>query len=505
MAKRVLERSKAGGVMATLVRRLNLHEEEVVVQGILAANPPLILAASDLHLGPGRYIDTGVYDARENFFMDEAFGRWLTASLRRPGERLLVLIGDVFDFTRLCDLPRSDASFQIWSERLEALQMAKPLSVLKQDIVQAEKWFGLRTNEHKSIWKLYRMIDGHPTFMRSLASWIQGGDTLLMVKGNHDLEVYWDGVRQAFRHELVRHGVEPAIAEARVGFVQGSFNLGNLYFEHGHMYEPMTCVKGSAVLKGDDEINYPLGSFLNRYIVNKIERLDPFIDNIKPVQDAVLVLLRQQPLRILRFYFRAWRYLWRVAQQKRLRSWTTFWITLGLILPPLLVLFGIAVLVSPSLQDALKIVHKIRAALTAGALGFLLPSLLPYLVGAAREVGQILHLFHPRDHVAEGAEGILENMATRGTHKRVYVVMGHTHRQDARSFKRNGVETIYINTGTWIPLWPKNRQDLIGKTILSFASFERGADGEFFHQCCEWDDEAREARPARILRTPVGF
>src|SRR6185503_12239495 len=110
--------------------------------------------------------------------------------------------------------------------------------------------------------------------------------------------------------------------------------------------------------------------------------------------------------------------------------------------------------------------HKIRAALTAGVLGFLLPSLLPYLAGAAREVGQILHLFHPRDHVAEGAKVILENMATRGTHKRVYVVMGHTHRQDARSFKRNGVETIYINTGTWIPLWPKNRQDLIGKTIL---------------------------------------
>src|SRR5262249_14776635 len=108
------------------------------------------MAASDLHLGPGRYIDTGVYDARENFFMDEAFGRWLAASPYQPGQRLLVLIGDVFDFTRLCDFPRSPASFQIWSERLEALEMARTAAVLQKDIVKAEKSFGLRTNEHKS-------------------------------------------------------------------------------------------------------------------------------------------------------------------------------------------------------------------------------------------------------------------------------------------------------------------------------------------------------------------
>ena len=157
--------------------------------------------------------------------MDEAFGRWLAAAPQNPGERLLVLIGDVFDFTRLCDLPRSPASFRIWGERLEALQVAKPVSGLEQDIVQAEKWFGLRTNEHKSIWKLYRMIDGHPGFMRALAAWVQAGDRLLMVKGNHDLEVYWDGVRQAFRHELVRLGVDPTVAETRVGFVQGSFTF----------------------------------------------------------------------------------------------------------------------------------------------------------------------------------------------------------------------------------------------------------------------------------------
>src|SRR5262249_11410110 len=153
-----------------------------------------------------------------------------------------VLIGDVFDFTRLCDFPRSPASFQIWSERLEALEMARTAAVLQKDIVKAEKSFGLRTNKHKSIWKLYRMIDGHPGFMRSLAAWVQGVNSLMMVKGNHDLEVYWDGVRQAFRHELVGLGVDPLVAQSRISFVQGSFSLANIYFEHGHMYEPMTSV-----------------------------------------------------------------------------------------------------------------------------------------------------------------------------------------------------------------------------------------------------------------------
>jgi hypothetical protein len=126
--------------------------------------------------------------------------------------------------------------------------------------------------------------------------------------------------------------------------------------------------------------------------------------------------------------------------------------------------------------------------------------LLPYALGVAQHLLRSFGLLKPANDVAEGARRSISKAFTPGGFARVYAVMGHTHRQDVRRFAAAPREEFYVNTGTWIPLWPQDRQDLVGRVIYSFARFEWDAGaGEFRHDACEWDDHAGESRPARIL------
>jgi hypothetical protein len=62
-------------------------------------------------------------------------------------------------------------------------------------------------------------------------------------------------------------------------FCQECLQLGNLYIEHGHRFEATTAVKGAPTLtRAPSELNLPLGSFVNRYIINRLEGLEPFLD-----------------------------------------------------------------------------------------------------------------------------------------------------------------------------------------------------------------------------------
>jgi hypothetical protein len=246
-----------------------------------------------------------------------------------------------------------------------------------------------------------------------------------------------------------------------------------------------------------------LGSFLNRYIVNRIERLDPFIDNIKPVQDAVLLLLRKQPLRIFGHYKQAWRFLWRVFKMRRAPSWTTILIGAGLILPPLLLLLGIALLVFPGFREIVPFITTRWRAVATGVGGAVLPFLFTYIISAIREIAKAFGAFRPHDHVAEGALKLLRNRTWSRAYRRVYAIMGHTHRATVLRHTRDGREEFYLNTGTWIPLWPQDRRDLIGRTVLTFVRLRKQPDGEYRHEIREWVDDGKNVRAARILRSPA--
>jgi UDP-2,3-diacylglucosamine pyrophosphatase LpxH len=498
----------ADGGDPPVVGQRTQEEEKRHLEELLSSPPDTVLAVSDLHLAEGRDPVTGVFDARENFFAAGTFGRWLDAQadLARDGA-ILVLNGDVFDFIRVMKIPSTDEDYIRWRERLLRLGEEERARSLPRPVSKGERTFGLRTQDYRTLWKLMVIRRGHPEFFRALAGWVAAGGKLVVVAGNHDPELHWPLVRQAIRDALVLDGAPERGAMERTAFAGEPFTLGNLHIEHGHQHEAMTRIDGPPVLEFDpSQIRLPLGSFVNRYFINHIERIDPFIDNIKPVQDALLELLRRRPLRILYLYVRAAKFIRRAFAIPRAFSRAYALLAVAALgLPLLTVILLAATLLLPGFRawlfDLAPILGNPWAQIFGGVGGALFPAIFPWLVSAGKEVLRTLGVTGEEDPLREAAvEALREAFAGREDGGRIYAVMGHTHRQIATRLEGlPGADAFYVNTGTWIPLWPQDREDLAGDVVYSFTRFDRTPEGGYEHFSAEWDDSAGAARPARML------
>ena len=466
--------------------------------------PEVVLVASDLHMGEGRDPVTGNYARSESFFAGEAFARWLAfhgADAARGA--LLILNGDTFDFLRIVRVPVTDDDYRAWCRRLsERPERAAPGSVDRH-----ERVFGLRTDDYKAVWKLHVMFTGHPDVFDALARWLRAGGRVLLIKGNHDLELHWAEVLRALRAELGarvrRLGGDPAVTE-RMVVARDSFVLENLYLEHGHRYEALTQVVGPAELPHrPGQLTLPLGSFINRYLINGIESADPLLDNVRPVMQSLLALIRRHPGRVWTLYWRAWRFVGRafrvwLAQLRAGRRPTPILpvlpMLLGLAAPHLVVTVIAVSLVRPALAGWIP-----RAARVGGsALGLLAAVVLPCVIGALREMGRRIGLLpagHQRFDTA--ARSVLrEWFGDAPAYPVVYAVMGHTHEQGVR---RLGDRTLYVNAGTWIALWPDDRRELAGRVLYSYIRFTRGGAAGYRHELLVWDDQAGAPRGAQLM------
>ncbi|HEX9107970.1 MAG TPA: hypothetical protein VF832_12095, partial [Longimicrobiales bacterium] len=294
-------------------------EERVLLRQVLAGAPPTLFVASDLHLGVGYDPVTGAVATTENFLADEAFAAFVAGHAHAAAAHAVVVLnGDILDFLRVTRVPDSQDELNAWAARLAHLDEPDLARRAGSDVDRVERRYGLKTTPEKTVWKLMVIAGGHPGFFRALATWVAGGGGLVIGGGNHDPELYWPLVRRAIRDELLALGAPLAGVETRVAFANRAFKVGNVFLEHGHQIEEMTRISGGPVLRGaPDQINLPLGSFVNRYLINAIEGLDPLIDNITPVQAALVMLLRQVPITMVGIYVRGWRFLYRVVLQMR--------------------------------------------------------------------------------------------------------------------------------------------------------------------------------------------
>lgn len=476
----------------------------VALRALLARKPEPVLVVSDLHLGLGVEPGSDCYVRTENFFSDEGFGRLLDHTRARApdgGTPLLILNGDIIDFVRNDVVPAHHAAdtpdLRFWQDSLGAIGIRVDRETLQASIGAKERTYGLRTDPIKSLWKLALTVRGHRPFFEGLARWVHAGGSIVFQRGNHDLEQYWFTVRDGIRQAIAAAGADPARVDERVLFVEdGNFTLANLYVDHGHQYESMTEVIGDPVLDHPaNELNYPMGSFVNRYLINPLEHVQPFLDNLKPVEDVVLAILKRYPVRALRIVAGSSRGILRGIKMRRVWDSLAF---LGYILLVVLPFLTVAIIV---LAVACKSVGDwfVRQfgqwRVVLGAVGFLFP----YFVGAIKEFWAT---YGPKRHW-----GVAEEMYDRQAGRlaalpgdRIYLVAGHTHELDSRVVARTGAkEFYYLNTGTWVPLWPKDRPDLIGRTLHPVVMFHLDARGLYVHALHEWDDSRGDLAPLPIL------
>ncbi|MEW5987578.1 MAG: hypothetical protein AB1791_13175 [Chloroflexota bacterium] len=275
------------------------------------------LFISDLHLSEGRSPLTGKTSPTEDFFQDEAFAHFIVyqvnqslsltnpACYRRPWT--LVVNGDLFDFLQVASLP---------AEGLE-LQQATGKATYKE-LSKNEQRYGLGTTERETVWKLGRIHQGHPLFFQALAWFLaHPNHELVIMKGNHDVELFWPGVQKALRAQLqaaysawraqASQGCPPLSPlplhnrlltslddlETRVLFPEWFLHEPGLFFaEHGNQYDPFNDFDDflKPILPSDQNlpeaqqrINAPAGSLVVRYFFNKLEQVHPFADNLKPL------------------------------------------------------------------------------------------------------------------------------------------------------------------------------------------------------------------------------
>jgi hypothetical protein len=261
----------------------------------------------------------------------------------------------------------------------------------------------------------------------------------------------------------------------------------------------MTTVLGGEVLAEDPtELNLPIGSFINRYFLNRFELSDPLIDNVEPSHKAVLDLLRRRPLLMVAAYPRAFRFAWRALRVKKERAASRAVARMWgvLVFPIVAVLLYTAHLIW---RDTFLPYPWWQVTLALGAV-FLLPAAIPYLLRAWELVRGGFGAPPERDPMLDCARGELENLFASSDDRpgRAYAVIGHRHRQEVTPLEPlpGGTEAYYANSGTWIPLWPYDRPDLQGRVIHSYLAFARNESGEYRHRSLVWDDEAGEVRIA---------
>ncbi|MEO6722779.1 MAG: hypothetical protein ABIN67_20595 [Ferruginibacter sp.] len=469
-----------------------LWENDVYGAPVLNVHPRGngVFVISDLHLAAGLNTCNN-FEGTENFFADDSFVRFLDhlqSNCIRDSSAVLIINGDFIDFLRITNIPVSDEDFETWHQILQPVGINKPIDELKESITKKEIKYGLKTHHFKSVWKLHACIKGHTKLFTRLAKWISDGNELIITKGNHDLEWYWPEVRNSFQYWLgnsiaQKQGddVEKIISETikpNVLFVDDTLIIDNkIYIEHGHRYENTTNVKGDPLIDNKQELNLPFGSFFNRYLINRVELLYPYLDNVRPTQNILLVLFRERFPFAIKMLFR---YLWLMCLliQKRI-FWQTlkyfFTFFLIIVVPVAITAFAIFHDWTSSEATTKKSFASEQALSIVKNLGFLF---LSYLFG---RIMALVKLKSPYSFSPHAQDIFYKNEALE------IVTFGHSHNPE----QVNNLTSWYFNTGTWIPIYESSSTEVRMDKTYTFLQINRDDEGNFKALPLQrWNDDA---------------
>jgi UDP-2,3-diacylglucosamine pyrophosphatase LpxH len=470
----------------------------------------VIAILSDFHIGEGFLPEKRVFARTENFFQDKAFSSFLQHldyDYAGSGKRItLVLNGDFLDFLRVRSLPAEDEHrlFQRYMKWLSRHAIDQNFT-----IDEHEMHYGLSTHELKSVWKLRRICKGHPLVFKALAEFVVQGHRLILVKGNHDLEFYWPKVQAEFRKLLASKllAVNGVLKTAReriqfirenVIFCQRAIKIENtMYIEHGHQYEPVTSVYSTPERSG--ELALPPGSLFNRYLINTIETISPFVANVRPLSEFLKKLSLKQKIQLIRVVFRHFP----IAAKMVLRHHSRFGLILLLEALPHLIgflyaLFGIFL---PLVWQAYS---QFYVALTGEVGAFLVKN---WFLNSGLAIAGFFGLrklvqFAGKNHKFDLKKDIATAKERLGppppNTKRRFIVFSHTHRAE-NCYLGDG--WWYINTGTWIPIIDSRELVLHKKLTLSYVLFEKDEKDEWDFRLQQWNDEKEKSEELILLES----
>ena len=253
---------------------------------------------SDLHLTdpePARHRTKSKHSLwkkfkTKEFFLDETLSHFLTHIQEQShGQKVeLILNGDIFDFDSVMSLPDSPIYKVNWLEKRR----------------------GLFPKQEKSLFKIGVILEEHNVFVSALAEFMKKGNDVVIIPGNHDVEIHFPEVQKAIRRafELNDHQ-QQNLKFADWFYISNKDTL----IEHGHQQDPYCMCENplNPFLLDYNElsIRLPFGNVACRYIMNGLGLFNPHVE-----KNYIMTIGEY-----LRFFFK---YL---IKTQPLIIWTWFW------------------------------------------------------------------------------------------------------------------------------------------------------------------------------------
>ena len=414
--------------------------------------PDRLIVVSDLHLGEGAAPVRGRVSG-EHFFHDREFASWLcrlrVRSVRRGRRLELVLNGDAFDFLRVIRLPDTPRRVAGWRLLLRAAGVRcapeRLRAAARGRFSLRERTFGFGSDEPSSVWKLGVIAAAHPSVFGALAAWCRAGHSVVIVRGNHDPEWAWPGVRRALLALLGRAGAG-RLGAGQVRFRSRVHRRANVHIEHGHEVDWLTRAERDFSDAEPARLRLPFGSLISRYVLNILERRVPPRAPLPP-SGRLVEALHQEPWRLMpAIVTNALRAIPCIGLSgwkpwfERLLEWWPARVSMTLS-AALLAALPVAPLISGEVAG-----HSRAGVMAASLLGLGLP-----IAGfMTRQIAAEID----REGLVVAVRRHARRVATRWrcpSSPRRYVVFGHTHRPETCEWTRADRAIVYLNPGAWLP------------------------------------------------------
>lgn len=474
-------------------------------------NPKLhTVVLSDVHLSdaelglPGKSLWKRY--KRPKFFVDQSFRRMLQhIQEEAKGDPIeLVLNGDIFDFDSVMRLPLHPGFKISWLEKKR----------------------GLNPEEDKSRFKIEIILNDHHVWVQALREFIQSGNHVIFIIGNHDIELHWPAVQR----EVIRALRLEEEESKRVRFCEW-FYISNedTAIEHSNQYDDY-CVCANPLhplikVGKKIQVRLPFGNIAGRYMTNGMGLFNPHVESsfIMTLPEYFRFFYKYA-LRVQPFLFFSW--MWTAT--------VTFWVAvadglLPALRDPLYVEQRVKEVAdkanaTPEMVRTLNelkahpaIFHPIRIARELWLDRFLLLVLIGFV---SFEIWAVVHLIVPlsslwliiffiffvpglfyysrniQSPVIATMEEIFKHapMVSKIT-KTNRVVFGHTHRELHTAVD----QTEVINTGTWSPAFkdPECRESFGKKCFAWIRNRDPSKPNERVADLYEWKDPGLEKIPVK--------
>lgn len=228
----------------------------------MSASTRIIL--SDLHLGAGFF---GGANPLEDFRHDQSFFDFMMAlrdeseSAGRPMD--LIINGDFIEFLQV---------------------PAVPVAEYDPQAVYPEKAYRT-TTETDSVLRTDLVIAGHRPVFEGLAAFLSEHPrrTVTIIKGNHDISLYWPGVKERIREALGATGPKASL----LTFAERFVCQDGIYVEHGNQYgDPLNSLddfENPVDPRHPDRLKMPVGSRFVIEFFNHVESDKWWVDAVKPI------------------------------------------------------------------------------------------------------------------------------------------------------------------------------------------------------------------------------